>query len=615
MGFPRIFSSAARRKQVIARAMACGLLLILSSSCRFIPALPKARPPRPLPKSFNGKTSPNTSAQLTVEEFYQDPVLIGMVAQSLAGNQKLRMLEQEVRAASAVILGRRGVYLPIATLGGAAGLDRHSLYTPLGAAEDQLTFPGGGHFPDPEGNFLLSADFLWRIDIWRQYRNARDAAVQRYFAAIEERNFFVTEMVADIANNYFKLMMLDQRITILNQIIALREKSFAFSQANLKAGRGTALAVRRFQAAIRKNQSEKLIVRQEIIETSNRINFLLGRYPQPVARVSENFLDRTIHALRVGVPAQLLRYRTDIRQAERELAAAGLDVLVARAQFFPKLNITGSVGWEAFDPRFLFQPEALAGNLAGQLVAPFINRAAIKADYFGANADQLEAVYNYQRTILNAFAEVVNNLAAAENYRQSVVLKKQQLAALDTAVAVANRLFQSDRAGYLDVLFAQSALLEARTVLVETKLKQLSAIVDAYQALGGGVVLSTSNQYPSATYRPPLELDPEEVPAAPLPEEIPAPPQAEKAPPPAPQAEEALPPEPQAKKIPPPKPLAEKAPASAPWPRKPPRRRPAVGALTEKVPLFALPRPTAELPPRARRSNGPPSPTRRPTRR
>jgi NodT family efflux transporter outer membrane factor (OMF) lipoprotein len=517
------------------------LLLISSSSCRLlIPDLPKSQPGPALPKDFNGTASSKNSAQLAVKEFYQDPVLNSLIMQSLAGNQELKMLEQEIRGASAVVLGRRGAYLPFVTLGGEAGLDRQSPYTPLGAAEAELTYPGGGHFPEPRGNFLASADLFWRIDIWRELRNARDAAAQRYAAAIERRNFFVSQMVAEVATHYFRLMMLDQRLLILDQTIALREKSLAFSEASLKAGRGTALAVQRFRAAVRRNQSEKLIVRQDIIETENRLNFLLGRFPQPVQRDSRNFIDRTLHALYAGVPAQLLRYRTDIRQAERELEAAGLDVLVARARFLPRLDITGSIGYEAFDPRFLFTPEALAGNLAGQLVGPLINRSAIKAEYFGANADQLRAVYNYQRTILNAFTEVVNNLAGAENYRLSVELKKQQLAALQTSVAVAGNLFQSDRVGYLDVLFAQSALLDARTELVETKLKQLSAIVDAYQALGGGGALLTN------TTQTPDGLSP--LPPMPGAEEVPTDPQAEEVPPPAPQPEEVPPPGPQAEK-------------------------------------------------------------------
>ncbi len=132
----------------------------------------------------------------------------------------------------------------------------------------------------------------------------------------------------------------------------------------------------------------------------------------------------------------------------------------------------------------------MIANVAGNLLVPLINKKAIKAEYRSANARQLQTVYNYQRVILNAFTEVTNRLSKVENYRKSIEIKKQQLESLVASVEAASRLFQSARADYVDVLFAQRDLNDARTVLVETKEQQLSAIVNTYQALGGGAYLS-----------------------------------------------------------------------------------------------------------------------------
>jgi NodT family efflux transporter outer membrane factor (OMF) lipoprotein len=522
------FASTLHRKRVIARAVACSLLLVLPGC--FIPNLRPAQVGLGLPASFNGVTSSENSAQLRVDEFYNDPVLTRLVCQALATNRELKILEEEIQIARAAILSRRGAFLPLVGLRAGAGWDRNSAFTPVGAAEKELEYRPGKHFPATPGDFLLGLNFLIPVDLWRELRNARDAAIQRYFAAIERRNDFVTRMVADIAENYYALMALDQRLVNLNRIIALQEKSLVTARANFAAGRDTELPVQRFQAEVKKNQSELLIVRQEIIEVENRINFLAGRFPQAVERNSAGFYDLTINALSVGVPAQLLLNRPDIRQAERELVAAGLDIKIARAHFFPRVDITGVVGYQAFNPRYLFNPEALVLNAAGELAAPLVNKAAIRAEYLTANAGQLESVYNYQRVVLNAFTEVVNQMSKVENYRRSIEIKRQQLTALEAAVTAATNLFNLPRekrpVDYLDVLTSQRDLLEARMVLIDTKRQQLSAIVNTYQALGGGasVVCPPPDEHPVvvAPARPP---EVEQMPPPRAPDDAAVPPQ------------------------------------------------------------------------------------------
>ncbi|WP_231756471.1 TolC family protein [Lignipirellula cremea] len=476
----------------MAQVMACALLLFVSGCA--IPQLccPDAGPV--LPDHFNGEVSSESSAQIGIEEFFNDPVLTQLLTEGLARNQELKIRNQEIRIANNEIMARRGAYLPFVTLGATGGFDRTSRFTPLGAAEDQLTYPGGGRFPDPLPNVGLTANLFWELDIWHRLRNARDAAMQRYVEAIEARNYLVTRLVAETAENYYELASLDKRMVFLNQTIELQKKSLEVAKAQKDAARGTELGVQRFLAEVRKNESQRLIVQQRIIEVENRINFLVGRYPQAVDRQGWDFISLDSRMLSVGVPAQLMLNRRDIRAAERELAASGLDVQVARANFYPRVAISAGVGFEAFNPRYLFDPGAFIARAAGDLVAPLINKAAIRAEYLNANARQLQAVYHYQRTVLNAFTEVVNRMAKVQNYGDSVAIKQQQVKALEESVSVASDLFQGARAEYVDVLFSQRDLLEARTVLIETKQQQLAAIVNAYQALGGGYLLSSSGR-------------------------------------------------------------------------------------------------------------------------
>lgn len=486
---PRFSSARAINGFALPITIAICALLTFPGCC--LPKLSKPDPAPALPDSFNGAVTADNSSQLCWREFFSDPTFVSLIDQALAGNQELKILNQRVQAANFEVLGRSGAYLPFVNWRAGASLEKPGLYTPLGAVEDQLDVMPGKPFPEPLPDFLVATEITWEVDIWRRLRNARDASTLRYLGTADGQNYIITRLVAEIGEKYYELMALDNRMATLDLTIQIQERSLEVSKAKKEAGRDTELPVQRFEAEVRKNQSEKLIIQQEIVEAENRINFLLGRYPQRVERDSSRFLDLHLNALAVGVPAQLLQNRADIRQAERELQAAGLDVKIARARFFPSLNINAAVGYEAFNPRYLFNtPESLIYNVAGDLVGPLINRRAIKADYLTANAVQLEKVYDYQRTVLNAFTEVVNRIAKVQNYGQSIAVKREQLKALEDSVDIATKLFQAAHPGveYMDVLLAQRDFMDAKLVLIDTKQQQLAAIINAYQALGGGGV-------------------------------------------------------------------------------------------------------------------------------
>lgn len=487
------FSNAIQCSSRAIKASALAGSLLLFPGCN-IPKYCCAKPGPVMPDKFDGlpqtideNGSIDSSARLAWFEFFSDQTLTTLISQSLVGNQELKILDQEIRIANAEVQARKGEYLPFVTFGAGAGVEKSSRFTREGAVEDQLEAAPDRGFPEPYPDFLVATNISWELDIWRKLRNARDAAALRYLATREGRNYVVTRTVAEVAEGYYELLALDNRLVILEQTIAIQKQSLEASKALKEAGRGTELAVQRFEAEVRKNESERSIIEQEIVEVENRINFLAGRYPQHVERPIVDYADLYLHALSAGIPAQLLQYRADIRQAERELQAAGLDVKVARARFYPSLAINAGVGYQAFNTRYLLStPESLIYNVAGDLVAPLINKKAIKAAYRTANAQQIQAVYNYQRTILNAFIEVINRMSKVENYAKSIELKKQQLDALEASVDTATKLFQNARAEYVEVLLAQRDLMEARMVMIGTKQQQLSAIINAYQALGGG---------------------------------------------------------------------------------------------------------------------------------
>lgn len=340
-----------------------------------------------------------SSAQLPLNAFFSDPFLLGLINEALVGNQELRILSEEIQIARNETYARSGEYRPFVTLGAGAGVEKSGRHTREGAVEEQLEVAPGRGFPDPLPNFLAAANVSWELDIWNRLRNAQCAAAMRYLGSQEGRNFTVTRLVAEVAENYYELLALDNRLMTLDQTIEILQQSLVIAKAKKEAGRGTELAVQRFQAEVQKNQSERSLIEQEVVEVENRINFLAGRYPQHVDRISVAYIDLNLNTLGSGVPSQLLQSRADIREAERQVAAAGLDVAVARARFYPALTLTGGMGWNAFATGYLFRtPESLIYSIGGDIVGPLINKRAIKADYCrrkrGATANNLQLSTN-----------------------------------------------------------------------------------------------------------------------------------------------------------------------------------------------------------------------------
>jgi len=191
--------------------------------------------------------------------------------------------------------------------------------------------------------------------------------------------------------------------------------------------------------------------------------------------------------MQTGVPSELLSNRPDIRQAELELSAAKLNIDVAKANFYPSFSIRAGLGFQAFDPKYLLNiPASIMAGFGGELVAPLINRNAIEAQYKSANAVQIQAAYDYEQKIINAYMEVANQIANIDNLDKNYQLKNKQVEALTQSIDVANQLFKAARADYMEVLLTQRDALDAKMELIETKQQQVAAVVDLYRSLGGG---------------------------------------------------------------------------------------------------------------------------------
>jgi multidrug efflux system outer membrane protein len=425
-------------------------------------------------------------AQINWHDYFADNDLSALIDTALLHNQELNIVLQEIEISKSEVLEKKGEYLPFVDIGLGVGTEKTPRFTRNGSVEHNLEIDDGKAFPEPLNDFSIGANMSWEIDIWRKLRNAKDAAQIRYLAQTEGKNFLVTQLIAEVAESYYELKALDNLLKIINRNVSIQTEAYEKVKNLKEYAKTNQLVVNRFQAQLLNTQNQQYTIRQKITELENKIAFLTGTYSNDVNRNSDDFMELSLDSLQVGVPAQLLTNRPDIRKTELEMAAAKLDVKAARANFFPKVDLTAGLGFQAFNPKYLFNPESLLLNAAGELMAPLINRAAIKAHYNQASAVQIQSVYAYEQTLLQAYTDVLNQLAKLHNYSSSLTTKFNEVTVLEESVSIANDLFQYAKADYVEVLLTQEEVLDAEMELVETKLKQINTKVQMYRALGGG---------------------------------------------------------------------------------------------------------------------------------
>ena len=462
------------------------LLGLTFAGCK-VPAITEQTPRTSLPERYGSSNDSINIAALPWRSFFTDPNLVSLIDTALKNNQELLITLQEIEIAKNEVRLRQGAILPSVSAGVGIGVEKVGRYTSQGAGDASTQIKPGKEMPEALMDYTTAVSASWEVDVWRKLRNAKKAAIERFLATMEGKNFVLTNLIAEVANTYYELVALDNQLEIVRQSIALQENALEIVKVQKEAARTTELGVQKFAAEVAKSQGLEFDLLQQVKEAETRLNFLLARAPQPVPRSSTGFLSFTPSAVHMGLPSQLLANRPDIRQAEMELGAAKLDVKVARAEFLPSFGITARLGFQAFNPSYLVKfPESLLYSLAGDLAAPIINRNAIQAEFASANARQLQSLYNYERSILNAYLEVNTQVSRMENLGKRYEMKQKQVDALNQSISIAAELFKSARADYFEVLMTQRDALEAKLELVETKKDQVAAVINLYRGLGGG---------------------------------------------------------------------------------------------------------------------------------
>ena len=421
------------------------------------------------------------------QQFFTDSALVSLIDTALANNQDLRITLQQIAMAKSNVLYQEGQLLPSVSAGGSVGVSKAGRYTSEGAGNATTDIKPGKSMPDPLMDYQFGIGANWEVDLWHKLSSSKRAAVEHYLATIEGHDAVLSSLISQVAGNYYHLLALDNKLELIHQYIDLQKKAVEIAKIQKSADADTELAVEKFEAELAKARSEEYALRQGITESENSLNLLLGRYPTTIERDKSTFLSANLQKVMTGIPSELLNNRPDIRQAEHELAAAKWNVDAARKEFLPSLNISASLGLDAFNPTYLTRiPKSLAFSVLGGLSGPLINRKAIQANFQTADAQQIEALYEYDKTLLTAYSEVCTLMSKIKNLDQYYRLKEEETQKLDHSINVARLLYLNGRCTYLDVLMNERDAMDAKMELLDAKEQQLSSLVDVYRSLGGG---------------------------------------------------------------------------------------------------------------------------------
>lgn len=462
------------------------MLLLIVAACKTPQKATQTDTGLTLPESYTNQSDTINSGDLKWQSYFQDDNLKSLIQSAITNNFDVLSAVQKIEIAQNQFNFRQSQLLPNANVVAGAAQRKFGLFTMDGAGNASTNILPNQVVPEHLRDFQIGLSTSWEADVWGKLKNSKKAAFARFSGSIAGKNAIQSMLIAEIATNYYELLALDNELDIINENIQIQQASLEIIKIKKEAGILNELAVKQFEGQVLNSKSFVLDLEQKIKVLENHLNFLCGRFPQPINREKAQFniMQRKLTA---GIPSQLLKLRPDIAAVELDLIASKCDVKAAKAAFYPSFTITGNIGFQAFQSALLFQtPESFAYTILGGLTAPLLNRRAIKVQFNTAKANQIEGLLKYQKTILNGYIEVANELSNIENLQKIYDLQNQEVYFYEKSVETANDLFRSGRASYLEVLTVQRTVLDSKIDLLNTKKFQHQASVKLYKSLGGG---------------------------------------------------------------------------------------------------------------------------------
>lgn len=446
---------------------------------------------KPLPEN-NLESVKNLTVfqQLQLRNYITDQHLLDLFDQAVASNPDYLIAQQRMEIANNILKRNKRNRLPSLEIGAIVSGTRFGDYTMEGVGnfdtnlssninEDQII---NRNFTP---NYWIGARSSWEVDVWGRLKNQSLAAQKRFLASKEGLKLLKIELFTNIAMLYYELVKLDNNLTIYEENYRLQLRAHEITTAQRTVGKATELAVQQLTAQNKNIEAEIEHLKADIIDVEKALRILVGSYEYKIIR-GKNFLNSKFDILNSNIPVNdIINLRTDVKSNYYELEASRANAKAAKAAFYPRLQIDGFMGYNAFSSETLFNPGSLASQLLGGLILPIFNKGQLKHEFAIANNEQEIAFLNYQKTVTIAFNELQAILKQIEIFERVLKIKKQEVIHLNKAIEVSNDLYATGYANYLELINTRKNKLEADLDLIQFQIENTRNNILLFKALGG----------------------------------------------------------------------------------------------------------------------------------
>jgi multidrug efflux system outer membrane protein len=461
----------------VRRLIAVSLVVLLLSGCAVGPNY--KRPSVDVPGAYRGaspqqatQSAPESLADLKWWEVFQDKQLQDLIHTALQQNYDVRIAATRILEAQAQVGVTRADQLPTVNAGAQTN-DQRSARAKL--------------FPEFQTSaHEVDLSLAWDLDFWGKYRRATESARANLLAAEWNREAVLTTLVSDVASAYFQLRELDLELEIARRTLASRQDSLRITQMLANGGATSMLDVRQAEQLVFTAAGTIPDVERRIEQQENFISTLLGSNPGPVARGMKLTEQPHMPEVPAGLPSSLLERRPDIRQAEAQVIAANAQIGVAKADYFPQINLTANSGFQSSALSSLFTGPAGLWNFGGSLAQPIFAGGRIRSNVRFTEARQQEAALAYQQTIQQAFLGVSDALVEYRKDREFREQQEQLAFSAQDAARLSETRYRGGATSYLEVLTNETNYFNAELGLAQSQLNELLGLVRIYRNLGGG---------------------------------------------------------------------------------------------------------------------------------